>query len=235
MRARRAALRRQLSNSEQGTVEDAPARPDSRAFYAPRLAKTCDEPVNIINGSEIAALFLDKRLDIRGFTATGEPLLVLAPAESSRSFSDVANHFRGGDLLSDARVVLESLVPVKRRVFCSASGALFSCSITPYPTENGSIEGVVINLCNASKSGFDKESSQLPSIQRTAAKRIQALTSRQRQVLDLVVNGLLNKEIAFRLSINQRTVETQRATIMRRLGAKSLADLIRMHIAAGLS
>ena len=60
------------------------------------------------------------------------------------------------------------------------------------------------------------------------AKRIAGLTLRQRQVMDLIVAGHLNKEIAWRLGISQRTVENHRATVMKKTGAKSLPDLIHL-------
>lgn len=58
------------------------------------------------------------------------------------------------------------------------------------------------------------------------------LTARQKQVLELVVEGHANKEIAARLSISQRTVENHRAAVMRRTGARTLPDLIRMRLMA---
>ncbi len=67
----------------------------------------------------------------------------------------------------------------------------------------------------------------------TAVTRLAALTKRQRDILDLVVAGHRNKEIAARLAINQRTVETHRAVVMDKMGAKSLADLVRLVTAAG--
>ena len=66
-----------------------------------------------------------------------------------------------------------------------------------------------------------------------AAMRIAALTKREREVMRLVVAGHANKEIAAHLRINQRTVETHRAAVMRKLGARSLSELVRLAIAAG--
>jgi FixJ family two-component response regulator len=65
-----------------------------------------------------------------------------------------------------------------------------------------------------------------------AAMRIASLTAREREVMDLVVAGHANKEIAYRLGISQRTVETHRAAVMKKMGAASLADLIRLEMAA---
>jgi FixJ family two-component response regulator len=58
--------------------------------------------------------------------------------------------------------------------------------------------------------------------------RAQGLSDRQRQVMELAVEGLSNKEIALRLGISPRTVEIHRAWMMERMGAKNLADLVRI-------
>ena len=58
--------------------------------------------------------------------------------------------------------------------------------------------------------------------------RIDQLTPRERDVLNLIAEGELNKQIAHRLGIAQRTVEVHRANIMEKMNARSAADLIRM-------
>jgi two-component system response regulator FixJ len=61
-----------------------------------------------------------------------------------------------------------------------------------------------------------------------AAKRIAALTPRERQVLTALVGGNPNKVIAFDLGISVRTVEVHRARMMERLGARQLAEVVRL-------
>ena len=60
------------------------------------------------------------------------------------------------------------------------------------------------------------------------ADRMRLLSPRERQVLDLVVAGETNKGVARHLDISERTVEIHRANAMRKMRAKSLADLVLM-------
>jgi FixJ family two-component response regulator len=59
-------------------------------------------------------------------------------------------------------------------------------------------------------------------------RRFQSLTSREREVLPLVVSGLLNKQAAAHLGISEVTLQTHRTSVMRKMEADSLADLVRM-------
>jgi FixJ family two-component response regulator len=61
---------------------------------------------------------------------------------------------------------------------------------------------------------------------RELTARIEELTPRERQVMNLVVEGHSSKKIADLLKISQRTVENHRAAVMRRIGASSLSQLI---------
>lgn len=67
-----------------------------------------------------------------------------------------------------------------------------------------------------------------------AVVRIAALTARERDVLDGMVLGRPNKLIAFELGIATRTVEVHRASLMEKLSARSLSDVLRIAFAAGL-
>lgn len=60
------------------------------------------------------------------------------------------------------------------------------------------------------------------------------LTSRQRDVVRLIAEGLSTKEVAFRLGLSVKTVETHRAQIMQRLGVDSIAGVTRYAIRVGI-
>ena len=68
-----------------------------------------------------------------------------------------------------------------------------------------------------------------------AAHQLAVLSRRERQVLDAIVAGHLNKIIAHNLAISMRTVEVHRAHILDRLGIRSIAEAIRLSVLANLA
>jgi two-component system response regulator FixJ len=66
-------------------------------------------------------------------------------------------------------------------------------------------------------------------------RRIESLTAREKQVLDMIMEGASNKAIAAGLAISPRTVEIYRANVMSKMRADSLSELIRITLAAGVA
>jgi two-component system response regulator FixJ len=64
-------------------------------------------------------------------------------------------------------------------------------------------------------------------------RRMESLTARERQVLDEIIKGASNKQIAASLAISPRTVEIYRANVMSKMRADSLSELVRLTLAAG--
>ena len=83
---------------------------------------------------------------------------------------------------------------------------------------------------NAVAAAFDRERARLADSdsRRAREERLSSLTPRERDVLAHVITGLHNKEVARKLAISPRTVEVHKARIMAKLGARNLADLIRI-------
>ncbi|WP_439476828.1 response regulator FixJ [Brevundimonas sp.] len=72
------------------------------------------------------------------------------------------------------------------------------------------------------------------ALRKSAEGRLAQLSPRERDVLAGVVGGKLNKQIAFELEISPRTVEIYRANLMTKSGARNVAELMRIALAAGL-
>jgi FixJ family two-component response regulator len=66
------------------------------------------------------------------------------------------------------------------------------------------------------------------AVRRALRERYLTLSVRQREVMALVVSGLLNKQVAAELGISEITVKAHRGQVMRKLNADSLADLVRL-------
>jgi len=65
-------------------------------------------------------------------------------------------------------------------------------------------------------------------------ERVGALTPREHEVFSLVISGFMNKQIADRLKTSEKTVKVHRASIMAKMDARTLADLVRMAEKAGI-
>jgi FixJ family two-component response regulator len=66
-------------------------------------------------------------------------------------------------------------------------------------------------------------------------RRVNSLTPREREVLNLLVAGLRNKQIAGELGASERTIKIHRARVMEKMEAESLPDLVLMAQAVGIS
>jgi len=78
----------------------------------------------------------------------------------------------------------------------------------------------------------DRERRAAVTARSSSDRRMERLTEREREILALLAAGHQNREIATQLGISPRTVEVHKARIMEKLECRSLADLIRMNIAA---
>jgi len=88
------------------------------------------------------------------------------------------------------------------------------------------------DLIDRVNAAIKKDAQNRESIRRHAdiRSRFLTLSAREKEVLQLVVDGRANKVIALDLGLSERTVEVHRGNIMDKMGAQSLAHLVRMHM-----
>jgi FixJ family two-component response regulator len=86
------------------------------------------------------------------------------------------------------------------------------------------------DMLDAVSSALDRDRERRETETRTSDLRssYETLTPREREVMRLVVSGLMNKQAAGELGLSEITVKIHRGRVMRKMGARSLADLVRM-------
>jgi FixJ family two-component response regulator len=92
------------------------------------------------------------------------------------------------------------------------------------------------DMLDAVRAGLTRDRVRLENDRATAgvADHYQALTPRERQVMALVTSGLMNKQIAGEIGVSEVTIKVHRGNVMRKMGARSLADLVRMADTLGI-
>jgi PAS domain-containing protein len=109
------------------------------------LAWATSDMNNLLNSTEIATVFLDKRLRVRRFTTGSERIFRLIPADVGRPLTDIASTLLYAELAEDAREVLRTLVFSEKQVAAS-DGCWFKVRIMPYRTQEDVIDGVVLTF-----------------------------------------------------------------------------------------
>jgi PAS domain S-box-containing protein len=101
---------------------------------------------NLLESSEIATLFLDRRLHIKRFTPAAAAIFNLIPADVGRPFRHLAGTIDWPGLSHDAEEVLEKLVPVEREVAAVGDGRCFLMRVLPYRITERRIDGIIVTL-----------------------------------------------------------------------------------------
>ena len=102
--------------------------------------------------------------------------------------------------------------------------------VAPLFDEEGELEYFL-----GSQVEIDADSPSLAKARRMRAVAIvKDLSKRQREVLQYIAKGLLNKQIAYELGLSERTIKMHRSILMQRLEVPSAADMVRLAVEAGM-
>jgi len=168
--------------------------------------------------------------------------------DSAKAFLKVLSEVRSGCLITDVRMTEITGMDLLKRVKESRP-ELPVIVITGHGDIALAVEAMKIgaidflekpfdddHLLFAVRSALDKEADSAKRSAEVAEinEKLAALSNRERQVLDGLVAGHANKNIAFDLGISPRTVEIYRANLMTKMGANSLSDLVRMAMMSGI-
>ncbi len=190
--------------------------------------------VHIVDDEESVRSSLAFLLDNAGFAVRTHA--------SALEFLQIAGSVTNGCLVTDLRMPDVDGVELLKRL--NAMSAMIPTIVV---TGHGDVQMAVEAMKNGAMDFIEKPFDRdriLDSIRRAAdtagakfeleqsrsrtQEALDLLSERERQVLDGVVDGQPNKVIAFNLGISPRTVEGYRATLMAKMQAKNLAELIRM-------
>jgi FixJ family two-component response regulator len=92
------------------------------------------------------------------------------------------------------------------------------------------------DMLDAVQTGLERDRRRRKNASETAKLRadFDTLTAREQEIMGLVTSGLMNKQIAGQLGVSEITVKVHRGSVMRKMNARSLADLVRMADALGV-
>jgi len=179
-------------------------------------------------------------------TARDVEALVRGRGVDLQSFGSIEEFLKHGDPNCAACLVLDLRVPegdadgpaeplraeqLALPVICvtgSSGLALRPPAEDSGPDARAGLRGLVLRVLEAAAAALRAQSRHSG-----ISSRILALTPRERQVMERVVQGYSNKMIAQELGISSRTIEAHRAHVMEKTGAEGLSDLVRMAFAVG--
>ncbi|NBD24481.1 PAS domain S-box protein [Paenibacillus sp. T1] len=114
-------------------------------FKIQELTDLNNDMNNFLVSTRIGTIFLDKRMCIRRFTPAITKEINLMDVDCGRPIDHISHHFKDDALVSDARNVLQTLVPLEREIQ-SHKGTWYSMRILPYRTEDNFVSGVVLTF-----------------------------------------------------------------------------------------
>ena len=184
-----------------------------------------DEPEMV---KALTRLLRAKRFDVRGFTSVRAFLEACRPEDTACLVLDVAMPELDGLELQRRLTHKGILIPI---IFLTGHGDIpmsvraIKAGATDFLTKPVDAAALV----QAVRAALQMVETRHQTIAETAAlaARLATLTPREREIMEHVVTGQLNKQIASDLGTGEQNIKLHRAHIMRKMGVESLADLVR--------
>jgi RNA polymerase sigma factor (sigma-70 family) len=184
----------------------------------------------------VADLLRSVGLRVQAFGSTQEFLQSKRPNAPGCIVLDV--RLPGASGLEFQRTLTESNIQLPV-IFITGHGDI---SMSVRAMKSGAIEFLTKplreqELLDAVQAGIERDRARRQQAQLVAElqERLNSLTSREREVLSLVITGRPNKQIGYELGLSEMTVKVHRSQIMRKMRAKSLVELVRMADTLGVS
>lgn len=170
-------------------------------------------------------------LEYRGFESAGAFLEAYDPADAGCLVLDVRMAGMSGIDLHKELLDRHYIIPV---IFITGHGDV---SMAVDAMKSGAVDFIqkpfsdqaLLDRVNHALS-MDKEGRKTLAQKDELERRSDSLTPREKEVMELIVDGHPNKVVAHRLGISERTIEIHRSRVMKKLGANSLAHLVRMAV-----
>ena len=190
-------------------------------------------PESLIASSKVAAVVSDPRLPDNPIVACNEAFIELTGYPREEILGRNCRFLRGERTEAEQTAMLREGVAASRPVMVELinyrkDGSAFrnAVMIAPLFDEKGDLAYFLGSQMAIDDSGDSRHD--------RARALVEGLSRRQRQILEALAKGRLNKQIAYELDLTERTIKMHRAAMLRALGVRTVAEAIRIAIEAGL-
>ncbi len=190
-------------------------------------------PESLIANSKVAAVVSDPRQADNPIVACNEAFMQLTGYPRAEIVGRNCRFLRGERTEPEQTAMLREAVAERRPVMVELinykkDGTAFrnAVMIAPLFDEQGELAYFLGSQMEIDDSGASRHE--------RARGLVEGLSRRQRQILEALAKGRLNKQIAWELDLTERTIKMHRAAMLRALGVRTVAEAIRIAIEAGL-